>query len=99
MLTREQCRKIKFQVKSITHSINKLLKSQDFKPLVNKELNMVLDFCSRIMNDMNQSCSIDSDEFPQKCEFGSSKGVKDYVVMKKSRSSDRVKSNQISVTI
>jgi hypothetical protein len=44
VMSREQCRRAKFHVKSVTHSVNKLLKLDDINTLVAKELNLVLDF-------------------------------------------------------
>ena len=73
VLTREQQRKIKFHVKSITHAILKLLKSKgntegkynieyakQIKSTNNdtglsKELNLILDFWGRIMNELNNN--------------------------------------------
>ncbi len=44
VMSREQCRRAKFHLKSVTHSVNKLLKLDDINTLIAKELNLVLDF-------------------------------------------------------
>lgn len=62
ILSREQCRRAKFQVKSITHSVTKLLKLQKVDQMIAKELNLILDFCGRIMNDLQQTSTITSHE-------------------------------------
>lgn len=82
MLTREQCRRIKFQVKSITHSITKILKVESVSPIIEKELNLVLDFCGRIMNDIQQTCTLTTidERRISNCDSITSKAVEYYGV-------------------
>jgi hypothetical protein len=67
-------------VKSITHSVVKLLKLDNLDIIVSKELNLVLDFCGRIMNDMNNTCTISTDDGPpiSECNSITSKLVENY---------------------
>ena len=62
ILNRDQCRKAKFQIKSISHSVTKLLNLKDLDNLVAKELNLILDFCGRVMNELTKTPSITIDE-------------------------------------
>lgn len=76
VLSREQCRRAKFQVKSITHSVNKLLKLRSIEPLVAKELNLMLDFCGRIMHELQHiPIPINDQGRMSRCDSISSKGV------------------------
>ncbi|CAI2385628.1 unnamed protein product [Moneuplotes crassus] len=76
IFNRDQCRKVKFQLKSITHSVTKLLNLPGLDNIISKELNLILDFCGRIMSEMSKFPTITvEDSKISECNSLSSKAV------------------------
>lgn len=71
VMNRDRVRRAKFQVKSITHSINKMLKINMIDPLISRELNLMLDCWGKLMGDLHNEPFQNSDNQIQETDCNS----------------------------